>query len=73
MLRYAARCGAKVIEETKVTEIEFKGTGDAAQPIAALWKNKAGETGKITFDFVVDASGRNGLISNKVRFCFHDP
>ncbi|KAJ7938348.1 FAD/NAD(P)-binding domain-containing protein [Mycena leptocephala] len=65
MLRYAARCGAKVIEETKVTEIEFKGTGDAAQPIAALWKNKAGETGKITFDFVVDASGRNGLISNK--------
>ncbi|KAJ7153561.1 FAD/NAD(P)-binding domain-containing protein [Mycena crocata] len=65
MLRYSSRCGAKVIEETKVTEIEFKGTGEAAQPIAALWKNKAGETGKITFDFVVDASGRNGLISNK--------
>ncbi|KAJ7686802.1 FAD/NAD(P)-binding domain-containing protein [Mycena rosella] len=65
MLRYASRCGANVIEETKVTEIEFKGTGEAAQPIAALWKNKAGETGRITFDFVVDASGRNGLISNK--------
>ncbi|KAJ7270866.1 FAD/NAD(P)-binding domain-containing protein [Mycena rebaudengoi] len=65
MLRYAARCGANVIEETKVTEIEFNGTGDEAQPVAALWKNKAGQTGKITFDFVVDASGRNGLISVK--------
>ncbi|KAJ6630160.1 FAD/NAD(P)-binding domain-containing protein [Mycena sp. CBHHK59/15] len=65
MLRYASRCGANVIEETKVTEIEFKGTGEEAQPVAALWKNKAGETGKITFDYVIDASGRNGLLSVK--------
>ncbi|KAF7321049.1 FAD/NAD(P)-binding domain-containing protein [Mycena chlorophos] len=67
MLRHAAKSGANVIEETKVTEVEFKGEGDAAQPVAAVWKNKAGETGKITFDFVIDASGRNGIISSKYK------
>ncbi|KAJ7057938.1 FAD/NAD(P)-binding domain-containing protein [Mycena amicta] len=67
MLRHSARCGTKVFEETKVTDIEFIGSGDEAQPVAALWKNKAGETGKITFDFVVDASGRNGIISSKYK------
>lgn len=65
MLRHAARVGAKVFEETKVTEIEFEGSGDDAHPIAALWKNKAGVTGRITFDYVIDASGRAGILSTK--------
>jgi len=65
MLRHAARQGARVFEETKVTEIEFEGSGGDAFPRAALWKNKGGETGKILFDYVVDASGRAGIFSVK--------
>ena len=65
MLRHAEKVGAKVVEQTKVTEIEWVGEGEAARPVAAHWKNKAGETGKITFDFVIDASGRAGIISTK--------
>ncbi|KAL0952401.1 hypothetical protein HGRIS_006677 [Hohenbuehelia grisea] len=64
MLRHAGRCGANVIEETKVTELEFEGIGEKA-PIAALWKQKSGQTGRITFDYLIDASGRNGIMSSK--------
>ncbi|TFK71548.1 FAD/NAD(P)-binding domain-containing protein [Pluteus cervinus] len=65
MLRHAERVGAKVVEETKITELEWTGEGDTARPVAASWKNKAGETGKVSFDFVIDASGRAGIISTK--------
>ncbi|KAF9468234.1 FAD/NAD(P)-binding domain-containing protein [Collybia nuda] len=64
-LRHASRVGAKVYEETKVTEVEFDGEGADAYPKAALWKNKQGETGRITFDYVIDASGRAGILSVK--------
>lgn len=65
MLRHAARQGATVFEETKVTDVEFEGEGDDARPKAATWKNKKGETGTISFDYVIDASGRAGLLSVK--------
>ncbi|RDB23600.1 Sulochrin halogenase [Hypsizygus marmoreus] len=66
MLRHAARVGAKVFEETKVTDVEFAGTdSDAAYPKAAAWKNKQGEMGTISFDYVIDASGRTGILSTK--------
>jgi flavin-dependent dehydrogenase len=65
LLRHAARVGAKVFEETKVTEVELEGEGADAKPKAALWKNKQGETGKITFDSVIDASGGAGILSVK--------
>lgn len=61
MLRYATRVGASVFEEVKVTELEFSGD----RPVAAQWKAKDGSTGKISFDYVVDASGRTGIISTK--------
>ncbi|KXN83164.1 Tryptophan 2-halogenase, partial [Leucoagaricus sp. SymC.cos] len=33
-------------------------------PVSATWKNvTTGQVGKITFDWIIDASGRNGLIS----------
>lgn len=67
MLRYASRVGAKVFEETKVTDIEF-GTpveGQETRPVAALWKGKDGDTGRIHFDYIIDASGRTGILSTQ--------
>jgi flavine halogenase len=44
--------------------------GDSAditkgRPISAQWKAGTGETGTIKFDYVVDASGRAGILSTK--------
>lgn len=64
-LRHASHVGARVFEETKVTDVEFDGVAPNAYPKAALWKNKQGETGRITFDYVIDASGRAGILSVK--------
>lgn len=65
MLRHASKCGAKVFEETKVTELEFEGSEQSGRPVAALWKQKSGATGRITFSYLVDASGRNGIMSTR--------
>ncbi|KAJ7719959.1 FAD/NAD(P)-binding domain-containing protein [Mycena metata] len=61
MLRHAAKCGAVVVEETKVLEIQW----DEGRPLAAMWKNTNDQTGQIKFDYLVDASGRAGLCSVK--------
>jgi hypothetical protein len=66
MLRHAAKKGVNVIEEIRVNEIEFADPNDpTSRPIAAIWKSKAGETGRIAFDWLVDASGRQGIMSTK--------
>lgn len=64
MLNHAAELGAMVFQETEVRSLEF----DGDRPRRAFWKRNvtAGEPsqGSIEFDFVIDASGRNGLIAN---------
>ncbi|KZV76668.1 FAD/NAD-binding domain-containing protein [Peniophora sp. CONT] len=66
MLRHAAKKGVKVFEETRVSSIEFTDQNDPfSRPISASWQNKAGETGQVAFDWLVDASGRQGLMSMK--------
>lgn len=65
MLRHAEKQGARVFEETRVESIEFEGEPDSSRPVAANWSNKQGVTGKITFDWLVDASGRAGIMSTK--------
>lgn len=76
MFRHAAKSGAKAFDGTKVDSVAFKqypyrGFTDKArlanpgQPVSANWSRKDGSTGTITFDYIVDASGRNGLISTK--------
>lgn len=70
LLRHAAECGATVLEEHKVTEVHFEGSeGDAPasrRPYAVTYTRPSGETGLIEFDYLVDASGRNGIMSTKV-------
>jgi flavine halogenase len=66
LLRHASTSGAAVFEQVKVTSIRFKNDDPTKLPIAAEYENKAtSETGTIRFDFLVDASGRNGIISQR--------
>lgn len=65
LLRHAEDSGAKVFEETKVTEIKFA-EGKELRPISAVYVRRDGQTGEIGFDYLVDASGRNGIMSTKV-------
>lgn len=74
--RHAGKCGAKIFDGVKVESIDFdKSSGihvpegvkvaDIGRPISAAWKRKDGTTGSINFDYLVDASGRMGLVSTK--------
>ncbi|KAG1723503.1 putative halogenase [Suillus lakei] len=65
LLRHASKCGALVIEETRVTEIQFEDASNS-KPVSATWRNTGtGTEGRISFDYLVDASGRNGIMSTK--------
>ena len=44
-----------------MTNIIFTGQ----HPNAAEWQSKAGEQGTIEFDYLIDASGREGIMSTK--------
>lgn len=73
LLKHAGSLGAKVFESTRVKSLEFSPT-DSSRPIAANWTftptaadgseaKDARVTGTTTFDYLVDASGRTGIIS----------
>lgn len=62
LLRHASRCGVKVHESTRVTDIEF----DGPRPVAASYLNTSThDAGRIEFDYLVDSSGRAGVMSTK--------
>ncbi|KDQ09292.1 hypothetical protein BOTBODRAFT_137937 [Botryobasidium botryosum FD-172 SS1] len=66
MFRYAGECGAKIFDGIKVTDL-ISQTGDivSTRPTSAHWKSKSGSFGIITFDYLIDASGRAGILSTK--------
>lgn len=72
LLRHAGECGATVLEEHKVIEVHFEGSEvdrqDTRRPYAVTYARPSGETGRIEFDYLVDASGRNGILSTKVSW-----
>jgi len=69
MLEHARSQGVKVFEEVEVEVIIFD---EGGRPRCAEWKaisggngNGSGVTrGQISFDFLIDASGRNGIMAN---------
>lgn len=74
--RHAGKCGAKIFDGVKVDSIDFNESSgidvpegskvaDIGRPVSATWKRKDGTTGSIKFDYLVDASGRAGLVSTK--------
>lgn len=65
LLDHVTSCGAKVFEQTSVKSFGFSAT-ESSRPVTAEWLRAAdGETGVISFDYLVDASGRSGLMSTK--------
>ncbi|KAK4206968.1 hypothetical protein QBC37DRAFT_105079 [Rhypophila decipiens] len=70
LFKHAATCGAKTFDGTKVTGVEFapseSSSEELGRPVSATWSRKEdGTSGTITFDYLVDASGRYGLLSTK--------
>lgn len=72
MFRHAGDCGAAIFDGTKVTSVEFESETDACtssvgprRPVSASWCRKDGTTGTIRFKYLVDATGRTGLMSTK--------
>jgi len=60
--------GAKTFENVAVSSLEFADSTPASRPVTATYKLKTAEgpiEGKIEFDYLVDASGRAGLMSVK--------
>ncbi|KAK7046306.1 putative halogenase [Favolaschia claudopus] len=64
LLKHASLCAVVVHEGFSVQQILFS-ADHPSQPIAAEWKTRDGSTGRINFDWLVDASGRNGIMSTK--------
>lgn len=73
---HARSCGASVYELTRVTCLKFSET-DPSRPISASWKHTPSTrsttkteknspiTGSTTFDYLIDATGRTGIISTR--------
>jgi flavin-dependent dehydrogenase len=63
LLEHAKSEGVKVLEGAEVTSLTF----DGDRPRAAAWKERGGEgrSGEISFDYLVDASGRAGIMSTR--------
>jgi flavin-dependent dehydrogenase len=64
VLRHAAESGATVCEGVQVTGINFS-RDEPKQAVSADWKSDLGSKGEVRFKFLVDASGRNGIMSTK--------
>jgi flavin-dependent dehydrogenase len=67
LLEHAKSQGVKVFEGVEVRSLEF----DGERPVSASYlvnqngNGNAGQTGTIAFDYLIDASGRNGIMANR--------
>ncbi|KAH7926941.1 FAD/NAD(P)-binding domain-containing protein [Leucogyrophana mollusca] len=62
LLDHARSCGVHVFEQTRVKCLQFS-TSEPSRPLAAEWARSAtDERGVTTFDYLVDATGRSGLM-----------
>ncbi|EFY89824.1 putative flavin-dependent halogenase/O-methyltransferase [Metarhizium acridum CQMa 102] len=77
LFKHAGTCGAQIFAETKVDAIQFGPVVDGmkpdrnnddlnfGQPVSATWVRQDGTSGSITYKYLVDASGRQGILSTK--------
>ena len=77
IFRHAEKSGAKVFDGVKVDSLEFLPNGDVdhsnhfdptnpGRAVSATWARKEdGTSGKIDFEYLIDASGRYGLMCCK--------
>lgn len=76
MFKHAGKCGAKVFDGVKVNALEFipfegkeasmnSEAASPGRPVSATWSRKDGSSGEIKFEYLIDASGRAGIVSTK--------
>lgn len=80
MFKHAAQSGAKTFDGVRVGDLEFQPWDkndpleqelaefpdpNPGRPVSVRWSRKDGTTGVIKFNYLVDASGRVGLVSTK--------
>ncbi|KAI1387333.1 FAD/NAD(P)-binding domain-containing protein [Hypoxylon trugodes] len=76
LFKHAGSCGAKIFDSVKVTGITFESDTAASvapkfdgqnpgRPVSATWKHKDGSSGSISYEYLIDASGRQGILSTK--------
>ncbi|OTB14557.1 hypothetical protein K445DRAFT_334693 [Daldinia sp. EC12] len=73
LFNHASSCGAKTFDSTKVNDIQFDPANVApnfdgqipGRPVSATWTRKDGSSGIIRFEYLVDASGRHGILSTR--------
>ncbi len=61
ILNCAEEKGAKVFQQTVIKDVIFEGD----KPVSAVWERADKSTGSISFDYLIDASGLSGLLSNR--------
>ncbi|KID93747.1 Tryptophan halogenase, partial [Metarhizium majus ARSEF 297] len=80
LFKHAGICGAQIFSETRVDTIQFEPVANGlkpdlnrnlednlnpGRPASATWVRKDGTSGSITYKYLVDASGRHGILSTK--------
>lgn len=64
LLKHSSKTGVKVFEGVAVEKVIF----DDGRPKKLQWNNQSdGQSGEISFDYLVDASGRRGIIATKYQ------
>ncbi|KAI2996965.1 hypothetical protein CBS147346_9050 [Aspergillus niger] len=81
LFRHAGTCGAHIFDETKVDTIQFEshigewsperdrasnGELNPGRPVSVTWVLKDGSSGSIALKYLIDASGRSGILSTKL-------
>ncbi|MUH00675.1 FAD-dependent oxidoreductase [Scytonema sp. UIC 10036] len=61
LLEHSKSQGVKVFEGTEIRQVSF----DEDRPKSATWSQSNGATGEISFEYVIDASGRAGVLSTR--------
>ncbi|KAF7863836.1 hypothetical protein EAF04_006801 [Stromatinia cepivora] len=86
LFRHAGESGAHIYDGFNVTSVDFVPSNlpqstdpecmilDPSRPASLNWTNKNGTSGVVNFDYLVDASGRQGLMSTKyLKNCKMNP
>ncbi|KAK7045665.1 hypothetical protein VNI00_007498 [Paramarasmius palmivorus] len=64
LLNHARESGTSVFEQTRITSLSFA-EDDPSRPVSAAWEGPEGTSGSIQFKYLLDASGRAGVMSTK--------
>ncbi|PBK87739.1 putative halogenase [Armillaria gallica] len=64
LLRHAAELGVHVYENVRVEKIHFS-PDEPTRPVSLTWSKVDGTQGEVSFNWLVDASGRNGIMSTR--------